>query len=377
MQKLNFFWKVFIALSMVILLSLFVMAVAFRLSLPTAFTHHMINMEGMMGGRMGMENYSNASDLFNAFDNSVTESFWIAIPIALVISLLASWLISRQVAAPMKRLFVAAQRIAGGQYHERVPLPKQLSEYQMDDIQRLSHGFNNMAASLEQTETMRRQLIGDISHELRTPLTTIKGSLEGLMDGVLPADKATFEQIHNETDRLQRLVEDLQELSRMEGSAYTLNLQPTNLTETVRSISTRMDYLFQEKYINLNNLIAQEVSLVMADPDRLEQILVNLISNAINYTPPGGQIEISATQVNDKIQVTVRDSGIGIAAEHLPHIFTRFYRVDKSRARPGGGSGIGLTITKLLVEAHGGSIRVESAGIGKGSTFSFTLPPAN
>ncbi len=377
MQKINFFWKVFIALNLVILISLFVMAAAIRLSIPSSFTHHMVNMEAMMGGRMGMGPDFMSDDLFTAFNNSINESLRIAIPIALIISLPASWLISRQVAAPLKRLFVAAQRIAGGQYHERIPCPENISDHQMDDIQRLSLGFNNMAASLEQTESMRRQLIGDISHELRTPLTTIKGSLEGLMDGVLPAEKTTFEQIHSEADRLQRLVEDLQELSRMEGGAYTLNLQPANLAETVRSVSARMDYLFQEKNINLNNLITQEMSLVLADPDRLEQILVNLISNAINYTPPGGQIELSATQVNDKIQVTVHDSGIGIAAEHLPYIFTRFYRVDKSRARPGGGSGIGLTITKLLVDAHGGSIRVESPGIGKGSTFSFTLPLAN
>jgi histidine kinase len=377
MQKLNFFWKVFIALSLVILISLFVMSVAFRLSLPSAFTHHMINMDGVTGGRMGMGRDVMEGSLYYAFDKSVSESLWVAIPIALVISLLASWLISRQVAAPMKRLFVAAQRIAGGQYHERIPLPDQLSENQMDDIQRLSHGFNNMATSLEQTETMRRQLIGDISHELRTPLTTIKGSLEGLMDGVLTADKTTLELIHGEADRLQRLVEDLQELSRMEGGAYTLNLQPVNLAETVYRISVRMKQLFLDKNIVLENQIPPYLNCVLADSDRLDQILVNLISNAIHYTQPGGQIEISTKQINDKIQVAVRDNGIGITAEHLPHIFTRFYRIDKSRARPGGGSGIGLTVTKHLVEAHGGSIQVESPGTGKGSTFSFTLPLAN
>ena len=377
MQKINFFWKVFIALNLVILLSLFVMAVAFRLSVPSSFTHHMVNMDAFMGGRMGMGTNIMSGELFAAFYKSINESLRIAIPIALIISLLASWLISRQVAAPLKRLFVAVQRIAGGHYHERIPLPENLSGYQMDDIQRLSLGFNNMAASLEQTESMRRQLIGDISHELRTPLTTIKGSLEGLMDGVLPPDKATYEQIHSEADRLERLVEDLQELSRIEGGAYNLNLSALNLSESIQMVSKHLQPIFQDKNIRLDINLPQDLPAVMADPDRLEQILVNLLSNAVNYTPEGGVIDISAHQEDNMARISVHDNGIGIAAEHLPHIFTRFYRIDKSRARPGGGSGIGLTISKHLVEAHGGLIRVESAGSGKGSTFSFTLPIAD
>jgi histidine kinase len=376
MQKINFFWKVFIALSLVILISLFVMAVAFRLSVPSTFTHHMVNMDAIMGGRMGMGTNIMSSDLFMAFYKSVNESLRIAIPIALIISLLASWFISRQVAAPLKRLFVAVQHIAGGQYHERIPLPPNLTGNQMDDIQRLSLGFNNMAASLEQTESMRRQLIGDISHELRTPLTTIKGSLEGLMDGVLPADSATFEQIHSEADRLQRLVEDLQELSRIEGGAYNLNAIELNLAESIQTISRHLQPIFQDKNIRLEINLPQTLQAVTADPDRLEQILVNLLSNAVNYTPEAGVIEISAVNEDKMVRISVRDNGIGISAEHLPHIFTRFYRIDKSRARPGGGTGIGLTISKHLVEAHGGKIRVESAGPGKGSIFSFTLPVA-
>lgn len=376
MQKINFFWKVFIALSLVIMISLFVMAVAFRLSVPSSFNHHMVNMYAIMGGRMSGTNLM-SGDLFTAFYKSVNESLRIAIPIALIISLLASWVISRQVAAPLKRLFVAVQHIAGGQYHERIPLPENLSGYQMDDIQRLSLGFNNMAENLEQTENMRRQLIGDISHELRTPLTTIKGSLEGLMDGVLPADKTTYEQIHSEADRLERLVEDLQELSRIEGGAYILNLSTLNLSESIQTVSRHLQPIFQDKNIRLAINLPQALPSVMADPDRLEQILVNLLSNAVNYTPEAGVIEISTAKEDNMVRISVHDNGIGIAAEHLPHIFTRFYRIDKSRARPGGGSGIGLTISKHLVEAHGGRIRVESAGIGKGSTFSFTLPIAD
>ena len=231
-----------------------------------------------------------------------------------------------------------------------------------------------MATSLEKTEEMRKQLIADISHELRTPLTTIKGSIEGLIDGVLPAQNETFENILVEATRLQRLVDDLQELSRLEGGTFSLTLQIFSLPAFLEKVFKQYKPLFDEKGIRFEHEFSKDLSEMKADPDRLRQILINLLSNAMNYTPTGGTVLLKAQMSQQFVQFQVIDNGVGISSEHLPHIFTRFYRADKSRARSAGGSGIGLTITKHLVEAHGGTIQAFSDGSGKGSKFIFTIP---
>jgi histidine kinase len=231
-----------------------------------------------------------------------------------------------------------------------------------------------MAAKLEHIETMRRQLIGDISHELRTPLTAIKGSMEGLMDGVLPANEETFHGIYLEADRLQRLVNDLQELSRVEAGAYELILKPVDVLDLVTATVNRLELQFEDKGVILESDVPDSLPPVQADEDRISQVMLNLVGNALQYTPNGGRVQIVATRYNDEMRFAVIDDGIGIPAEHLQYLFTRFYRIDKSRSRVGGGSGTGLTIAKYLVEAHGGRIWVESPGPGKGSTFTFSLP---
>ena len=247
-----------------------------------------------------------------------------------------------------------------------------------DELGQLAERFNQMAEKLHQVESMRRQLIGDVSHELRTPLTAIKGSMEGLMDGVLPATDETYQQIHQEADRLNRLVDDLQELSRVEAGAYELDLRPTQIAPLVETLAKRFRQQFEAKRVGLDLDLPADLPPVLADEHRILQVLTNLTANALQYTPAGGTVTISAARTNGTVQITVRDTGAGIAPEHLSHLFDRFYRVDKSRSRAaGGGSGIGLTIAKYLVEAHGGEIWVESEGKGKGSTFSFTLPVAN
>jgi signal transduction histidine kinase len=231
-----------------------------------------------------------------------------------------------------------------------------------------------MAAKLQQTENMRRQLIGDVAHELRTPLTAIKGSMEGLIDGVLPADAETYQTIHREADRLQRLVNDLQELSRVESGAFDLDRQSVKVSDLVDSAVARLGKQFEEKDVTLETEVPSGLPQVFVDKDRIDQVLLNLVGNALQYTPSGGKVTISAHAQDDEIHIAVADTGIGIPPEHLPHLFTRFYRVDKSRSRARGGSGIGLTIAKHLVEAHDGRIWAVSSGSGQGSTFIFTLP---
>jgi histidine kinase len=221
---------------------------------------------------------------------------------------------------------------------------------------------------------MRLQLIGDISHELRTPLTAIKGSMEGLIDGVLPASEETFHGIYREADRLQRLVSDLQELSQIEAGAFELHLQPIDVIDLVEATVKRLELQFVDKGVVLESDVPNWLPPVQADHDRISQVMLNLVGNALQYTPGGGRVRITAIRHEDEIYISITDTGIGIPPEHVQHLFTRFYRIDKSRSRVGGGSGIGLTIAKHLVEAHGGRIWVESPGPGKGSTFTFTLP---
>jgi histidine kinase len=197
------------------------------------------------------------------------------------------------------------------------------------------------------------------------------------MDGILPANVETYQQIHAETERLNRLVDDLQELSRVESRAYELDIQSVDLHSLVRTVAKRLGPQAESKRISLNVDLSPDFPRVLADQDRIIQILINLAGNALQYTPEGGRITISAKRLNGAVQISVRDTGSGIPPEHVDHIFDRFYRVDKSRSRQsGGGSGIGLTIARALVEAHGGRIWVESAGEAQGSVFHFTLTAA-
>jgi histidine kinase len=286
-------------------------------------------------------------------------------------AILLSIVFSRRVIAPVRAMAAASERIANGHYEERVGVAG------ADELGQFAARFNEMAEKLEQVEAMRRRLIGDVSHELRTPLTTIKGSMEGLIDGVLPATAETYQQVHAEADRLNRLVDDLQELSRVEAHAYQLNCRAVEVEPLLSSAVKRMTVQAQAKNITLTVNAAAGLPPIQGDADRLLQVLTNLISNAIRYSADGSHVGLTARPVANEVQIAVKDSGIGIPAEHLPRVFDRFYRADPSRSRgAGGGSGIGLTIARALVEAHGGRIWAESAGEGQGSTFAFTLPMA-
>jgi signal transduction histidine kinase len=198
-----------------------------------------------------------------------------------------------------------------------------------------------------------------------------------LVDGVLPATPEIFLQIQKEADRLSRLVDDLQELSRVESGAYQLRILPVAISTLVSTTIKRLNPEILRKRIQMTVDLPDDLPTVLADEDRMVQVFMNLVANALNYTPADGRIQITGKNDAEFVQISIMDSGIGIGSEHLPHVFDRFYRVDKSRSREnGGGSGIGLTVTKSLIGAHGGTIVAESAGEGQGSTFTFTLPAA-
>ncbi len=371
-------WKIFLSYLIVLLVGSIVLATATEYTAPTAFDHHLAAMNDMMMGDTSMmgEATDLELDLFTNFRNALNEALGLALAAAFTATVLVSLIVSRQVVAPIRQMMFASQRIADGHYDERVDVPGDIAGDGLDELAQLALSFNQMAAKLEYTEDIRRQLIGDVAHELRTPLTTIKGSMEGLMDGVLTADVQTFQQIHRQTDRLQRLIDDLQELSRVEVGAYTMNLLLQEVQGLVEITKTTLSHQFEEKGVTLNIELDPGLPLVYADEDRIGQVLLNLVGNALQYTPAGGVVTIRARQERDEVQISISDTGVGIPDDHIDQIFTRFYRVDSSRSRSVGGSGIGLTIARHLTEAHGGRIWAESPGTDQGSTFTFTLPVA-
>ena len=366
--------KLFLANLIVILIGVIILAITIQITIPAAFNRHMGMMTttgmGMMGQGQG-QGQGYGRTLFENFRASMFESLGYAVTASVLAALLVSFFLSRRIVAPIRTLTDASQHIAEGQYAERVQVNGS------DEIAQLAARFNQMATQLEQVESMRRQLIGDVTHELRTPLTSIKGYMEGLVDGVLSSTPETFDQIHREADRLSRLVDDLQELSRVEAKAYSLDIHPMTVSNLVQTTVKRLAPQARDKHIILHPNLPADLPPLQADEDRITQVLVNLVANAIQYTPVGGNVSITAARQADEIQISVKDTGVGIPPEHLANLFTRFYRVDKSRSRnAGGGSGIGLTIAKHLVEAHGGRIWAESKGEGQGSTFTFSLKTA-
>jgi two-component system sensor histidine kinase BaeS len=372
-------WKIFFSYLVVIVVGVVVLATATEFVVPSAFDRHLAAMGSMMTGMMGTDMMGTDlnNDLFSNFRAAVNEALAVAALAATLAAIAVSVFVSRQVVIPVQEMMLASRRIAEGHYSERVQIAANVKSSEMDELDQLALSFNRMASTLEQVESKRRQLIGDVAHELRTPLTTIKDSMEGLIDGMLPSNEDAFQEIYREADRMERLVNDLQELSRVEVGAYDLELRPLAVSHLVDVTVQRLSRQFEEKGIVLDSNIPKGLPNVYADENRIYQVLLNLVGNALQYTPQGGRVEITADYAEGEVFITVTDTGIGIPKEHLENIFTRFYRVDKSRSRAGGGSGIGLTISKHLVEAHGGRIWVEDNQSRKGSVFTFTLPIAN
>jgi signal transduction histidine kinase len=342
---------------------------------PRFFDYHvgMMRGPGPLGmGPRGMPPMAEAMDaaLSQAFQTALHQALAAAGVVALAVALGASAFAAQRIAAPAQRLSAAARRIAGGQYAERVPAAGR------DELGVLAASFNEMAAALEDTERRRLELLGDVAHELRTPISTLEGYLEGLLDGVVEPRAEVWALLHDETRRMQRLVDDLRDLWRAEARQLPLTLAPIAPAAMVQTTVARLAPDFAAAGLTLRTALPDDLPHVRADRDRAVQVLTNLLGNALRYTPAPGSVEIGAAPDDGHVRFTVRDTGIGIAAEHLPHVFERFYRVDKSRSRALGGSGVGLTIARALVEAMGGTIAVTSAGAGQGTTFTFTLPVA-
>lgn len=287
--------------------------------------------------------------------------------VAGAVSVVLGIVLSRTLSAPLATLAQAAHRFAARDWEQRVPVRG------AQEIAQVSTAFNQMADELQRQEMTRRSMMADIAHELRTPLTVMQGNLRAMLDDVYPLERAEIATLYDETRLLARLVDDLRELALADAGQLPLNLGEINLRELLENAAANFSIAADAQNARVEILPLENLPRVRADSDRVAQVLRNLLANALRHTPEGGTIALGA-QVQEKfVRVSVRDTGEGIAPQDVPHIFERFYRADKSRARTTGGTGLGLAIAKAWIEAMGGNIGVESE-LGKGSTFWFTLP---
>ncbi len=303
----------------------------------------------------------------------------LAAGVAGLVAILLGAVLVRQIIAPLRNLQSAAGAIAHGDLSQRVAITSR------DEVGDVGRAFNQMAEALERDERLRRQMMADIAHELRTPLTVIQGQVEALLDGVFPLTPEQLAPVHDETILLSRLVTDLRELALAEAGQLTIERRTVDLGDLIRRAVAAVEPVAAEKDITLSLDVPPTLPPISADADRLRQVLHNLLSNALRHTPAGGRVTISAELAPGEeareqgstgtplLLVSVADTGPGIPAEDLPHVFDRFYRADKSRSRAGGGSGLGLTIARYIVEAHGGRIWAQSQ-VGEGTRITFTLP---
>ena len=289
---------------------------------------------------------------------TVNRSLLLAVLFAFSAALVAALLLSRYILRPIGALTAAAGQIAEGRYDQRVPAQGS------DEIGSLAATFNSMADRLARTEQLRRNMVGDISHELRTPLTRMQCQVEAIQDGLAPGTPEALQQLHDQILHLDRLVDDLQDLSLSDAGQLKLTPVPVRVEDVIRDVAAG-------RPIELD--LAPDLPPVLADRRRVRQILENLIDNALRYSPEGAPIRISTAGQPGAIEIRVQDRGPGIPPEHLALIFERFHRIDDSRSRATGGTGLGLAIVRHLVEAHGGRVRAESSS-GHGATLIFTLP---
>jgi two-component system OmpR family sensor kinase/two-component system sensor histidine kinase BaeS len=289
--------------------------------------------------------------------------------LVIVVGLLVGATLSRRITRPLQDFVTATTRIAAGDLSVRVErqVPGELGD--------LAVSFNAMASELERSDQLRRNMTADVAHELRTPLSVIRGKLEGILDGVYPATEDHITPVLEETEVLTHLVEDLRVLALAEARQLSLDVRPTDVGHLLRDAQVNFGPLAEDRGVFLALDVPASLPSVSADRQRLSQVLANLITNALRHTPSGGTVTLAGFVSDGDVVIEVKDTGAGIAAEDLDHVFGRFWRGEKSRSRESGGSGLGLAIARELVLLHGGTIEVEST-LGRGSMFRCRLPVA-
>ncbi len=301
--------------------------------------------------------------------NVIIRMFGVSAGAGILVSLLLGFFFSRQLSLPLRQMSQAARRIASGEFSERLPVRGQ------DEFGQLAGSFNGMVESLSNLERIRRDFVSNVSHELRTPLTSIKGFVDGMLDGTVPADRQQdyLRIVRDETHRMHRMVNDLLDLTKMESGSASLSPAAFDVCELIRHCVIFLQQPFEDKDLRFEADFENERMHVWADRDAIQRLLLNLLQNAIKFTPEAGMIRVGVQTVRDKLEISVSDTGVGIAAEELPYVFDRFYKTDKSRSSDRTGVGIGLAIVRSIILAHHEEIRVTS-NPGQGTTFVFSLP---
>ncbi len=313
-----------------------------------------------------------ATHLDMAFARATLISLGIATAAAMVAALAVASFITRRAVRPIEELARAAAAVSQGDYSMRVE-----SRGLGTELTTLNDAFNTMAREIAATERTRAEMLRDLAHELRTPLTSVRGYHEAIADGVLPADRATFARVEAELSRMERLVDDVATVSRVQERRLVLDRRTVQVSDLVSGAAENIAVPAHNAGVTVQVDHTAGDAAVWVDPDRMHEVLGNLLTNALRHTPTGGTITIGTRMSSAKgteVEISVADTGTGIAPEHLPRLFERFYRAERGRSRSDGGSGIGLAIVRGLVEAHGGRVRAESPGLGHGATFTLTMP---
>jgi two-component system sensor histidine kinase BaeS len=355
--------RLMLLLALVIAVGSVTLVVATDLLAPALFRAHL--------KRSGEHSPAVLHHAEQAFNSAFTIALSLATLAALATAGLVSWFLVRRVAHPVQDLADAADAVAAGNYRVEVPAADFSSE-----LQRLSGAFTHMAGRLADTDAARSRLLSDLAHELRTPLATLEAYLDGIEDGVVTDDAASREIMRTQLRRLRRLATDVREVATAEEHALTLQVAPCDPTELVQTAVAAARPRYRQKAVDLR-LDAGSLPTVMADAERLQQVLANLLDNALRHTPSGGNVSVraSVTSGGAAIRIVVSDDGEGLAADQLQAVFQRFHRADPARAsHEGEGSGLGLTIARAIMTAHRGTLEADSDGVGLGATFSVTLP---
>ncbi|MFC1861758.1 sensor histidine kinase [Chloroflexota bacterium] len=325
---------------------------------------------GMGRGHMGGRSSQTIPMVITAeedFLDKVNDSLWKVGLIAAAVALVIGLILTQQITRPVRALISGVRQLTKGELSYRVDVKSR------DEIGELADSFNIMASSLEKGEQSRRQLTADIAHELRTPLTVIEGTVDGIIDGVFKPDTEHLRLIKEQASLLTHLISDLRDISLAESGQLELNLAPTDIVELVKRMVSNYEINAIEKNVRIKLEEGTQIPEIRIDHVRIEQVISNLLTNAIRHTPSGGSVSVTVKNGEGGLEISVSDTGEGIATEDLPHVFERFYRSGSSRARKEGGTGLGLAIVKQMVEAHGGKVWFESK-MGTGSIFSILLP---
>jgi two-component system OmpR family sensor kinase/two-component system sensor histidine kinase BaeS len=309
------------------------------------------------------------------FLGRVQDILLVGTSLAVILILVVGALLNRRLNAPLQRLAAAARAVAGGDLGQQVEAGGSI------EVAQVGQAFNEMTASLKEAETLRQNMVADVAHELRNPLSVLQGNLWAILNDAYPLEKAEISRLYDETRLLSRLVEDLRELALADAGELYLELRPTDVAQVIRDTIDTLALAAEVQEVSLSAQLPDELAPVQADADRVAQVLRNLLVNALRHTPPGGSVTVSAAAKIETLEITIADTGEGIAHEDLPHVFERFWRADPARARSGagaeerlaGGTGLGLSVAQSLVKAQGGQICVESTP-GQGTVFRFTLP---